>query len=74
MTTDKSRDMGLTLWLGGSSSLAHTYVNQFGHSGLLLSGLEETPPLWAALLSIDYIAVDLTTLTDSQAKLLFFQE
>jgi hypothetical protein len=69
-TMDESAGIkkGVTLWLGGSSSLARTYVNQFGQNGLLLAGLEDNPPDWAAALSIDYVSCDLATLTHCKAK------
>jgi hypothetical protein len=65
---DNTNNEKVTLWIGGSSSLAQTYVNQFGGDGLLLAGLEETPPDWASALSMDYVSCDLTTLTDNKAK------
>lgn len=65
---DCSNNEEVTLWVGGSSSLARTYVNQFGGDGLLLSGLKTTPPDWVSALSIDYVSCDLTTITNSKAK------
>jgi hypothetical protein len=66
-TTNNNNNKGLTLWLGGTSSLCRTYINQFGTEGLLLCGLESTPPEWV---KNAYVQCDLTTLTDQQATFL----
>ena len=43
---DASRRGSSILWLGGSSGLTRTYVNEFGTSGLVLCGMEEATPAW----------------------------
>jgi hypothetical protein len=63
--SNSTKRQGLTLWLGGTSSLSRTYINHFGTEGLLISGLEATPPEWV---NSSYVQCDLTTLTDRQAK------
>lgn len=55
-----------TLWIGGSSSLARTYVNKYGPQGLLLTGLEPSAPEWA--IHAHYEHINLQTLTDNEAK------
>lgn len=48
-----------TLWVGGSSGLAQTYVNHFGPEDLILAGLEERPPV-GALNNANWHSLDLT--------------
>jgi len=66
-----SKRKGLTLWVGGTSSLARTYVNQFGTNNLVFTGVESTPPLWATEHGIPYYSLDLTVLP-KQAKVAEF--
>jgi nucleoside-diphosphate-sugar epimerase len=68
MTSSKGKN-GLTLWIGGSSSLARTYINQFGSEGLLLSGLEEKPPQWVG--KAQYISINLAKLDRVKTQKLF---
>lgn len=56
---------GVALWVGGTSGLTRTYVNQHGPHGLILSGLEASPPAWIQALNIPYIGCDLTALADN---------
>jgi len=65
MTKVKSKRKGLTLWLGGTSSLARTYINEFGAESLILSGSREKPPLWVSNSIQHYVALDLLTVTES---------
>jgi hypothetical protein len=69
MTSSKGKN-GLTLWIGGSSSLARTYINQFGSEGLLLSGLEEKPPQWVGN-KAQYLSIDLAKLDKIKAQPFF---
>jgi len=68
-----SKRKGFTLWLGGSSSLARTYVNQFGSKGLVLCGLEPEAPKWIRGQGISYVQIDLANLTDDES-LIFFEQ
>lgn len=61
---------GVALWLGGTSSLARTYVNQFGPHNLVFSGLESRPPQWVQEQSIPFVSLDLTRITDAQVAAL----
>ena len=61
-----------TLWIGGSSSLARTYCNQFGHTDLLLSGVEAIAPKWL-IDKASYVFCDLTRLSSREARELFEQ-
>lgn len=59
---------GVTLWLGGTSSLARTYVNEFGIENLVLVGSRPQPPRWVRECSTPYVTLDLVTVTSSQAE------
>ena len=47
-----------TLWIGGSSGLARTYMNAYGYEGLILAGVEDTRPDWLPH-EVPYYTVDL---------------
>lgn len=59
---------GSILWVGGSSGLAHTYVNQFGSKHLVLVGSQSLPPAWVSKNNADYVALDLKRLTNEKAN------
>ena len=63
---------GVTLWIGGTSSLTRTFVNQYGPQGLTLLGLEAQPPAWIHTHTpfLEYVSCDLTTLHDDQVRAL----
>ena len=63
---------GVTLWIGGTSSLTRTFVNQYGPQGLILLGLEAQPPTWIHTHTpfLEYVSCDLTTLHDDQVRAL----
>ena len=63
----RAREIGNTLWVGGSSSLARTYVNEFGVDDLLLVGAEASAPSWVLRLGARYRSLDLTALDDVTA-------
>jgi hypothetical protein len=68
MTNNSSRRKGLALWLGGTSSLARTYINEFGPDNLVLSGSKKNPPQWVNDCGLPYVALNLLTVTNSQAS------
>lgn len=61
-----SERKGTTLWLGGTSSLARTYVNQLGAQNLVFTGRAPTPPQWVHEHSVPYAPLNFTRITDAQ--------
>jgi hypothetical protein len=49
---------GKTLWIGGTSCLAQTYINAFGAESLVLTGLESEAPIWVPQ-GTKYVSLDL---------------
>jgi len=65
---------GRILWIGGTSSLAITYLKRFGSSskGWILTGHQEDPPDWLLSFSqCHYECLDLTTITPSKVQQIF---
>ena len=55
------------LWIGGTSCLTRTYINEYGYEGLMLVGQESERPSWMATAENgshcnNYISCDLTKL------------
>ena len=67
MTRSTSKRKGVVLWLGGTSSLARTYINEFGSDNLILSGSKPDPPAWVDGCRRSYVALNLLTVTESEA-------
>ena len=67
MTRSTSKRKGVVLWLGGTSSLARTYINEFGSDNLILSGSKPDPPAWVDGCRRPYVALNLLTVTESEA-------
>jgi hypothetical protein len=65
---DSSSSRPRTLWIGGTSALARTYVNRYGCNDLIMVGIEERAPDWLEACP-HYVRVDLTDV--SSVTLLF---
>lgn len=62
--------MTKTLWIGGTSSLTRTYINAYGHEGLVLTGIEVQPPAWVPK-GVPYHSLDFRKPVQDDASALF---
>jgi hypothetical protein len=56
---------GKTLWIGGTSCLAQTYINAFEAESLVLAGLESKAPSWVPQ-ETKYVSLDLRATPESR--------